>query len=427
MLRSGDRLEVEIEKPAAGGRMIARHDGQVVLVSGAIPGERVAVRVERVDKRLAFAATTDVLTSSPDRRTPASDPGCGGCLFSHIDIARQRELKAGIIADAFARIGKHTLGKAVVVASSEPAGYRMRARLHVRDGRIGFYREGTHELCDAAATGQLHPAALPALTRVVEGVRSSGSEPVSVEVAESIAADQRALHIETAGTRRVPAAILEALLTDDVQSIAAATAGGARTSVGAGAIVESLVTLTGGRVSGELRRQPESFFQSNRFLIAGLVAAVIDSVPPDSDVLDLYAGVGLFALALGANHAVVAVEGHPTTGADLERNASAASWPVTTSISSVEQYLQDGTRLPATVIVDPPRTGLSRDVLAAVVAGTPDRLIYVSCDPATLARDARALLDGGYQLLSVRGFDLFPNTPHVEALAVFDLTRDSAA
>src|SRR4051794_28946915 len=106
MLRSGDRLEVEIEKPAAGGRMIARHEGQIVLVSGAIPGERVTVQIERVDKRLAFAATIDILTSSPDRQAAASDPACGGCLFSHITIPRQRELKAGIIADAFARIGK---------------------------------------------------------------------------------------------------------------------------------------------------------------------------------------------------------------------------------------------------------------------------------------------------------------------------------
>src|SRR3954468_18934163 len=102
MLRSGDRVEVMVEKPAAGGRMIARHEGQVLLVSGAIPGERVAVRIERVDKRLAFAPTGGGLVAPPDRRLPTGDPTCGGCLFSHIEIARQRELKSGIIADAFA-------------------------------------------------------------------------------------------------------------------------------------------------------------------------------------------------------------------------------------------------------------------------------------------------------------------------------------
>ncbi|MEO7271121.1 MAG: TRAM domain-containing protein, partial [Vicinamibacterales bacterium] len=169
MLKSGDRVDVEIEKPAAGGRMIARHEGQTVLVAGAIPGERVSVRVERADQRLAFATTLEVLTSSPDRQPPAGDPACGGCLFSHIAIARQRDLKGAIIADAFARIGKHTLSEPVAVAPSDPEGYRLRARLHVRDGRIGFYREGTHELCDAAATRQLHPATGPAIARVVDG------------------------------------------------------------------------------------------------------------------------------------------------------------------------------------------------------------------------------------------------------------------
>ena len=423
MLRSGARLELEIERPAAGGRMIARHEGQTVLVAGAIPGERVRVQVERADKRLAFATTIDVLRSSPDRQPPGSDPACGGCLFNHISIARQRELKGGIIADAFRRIGKHSLIEPVTVAPSDPEGYRMRARLHVRDGRTGFYREGTHELCDASATKQLHFATLPAIARVIEGVRSAGSEPVSVEVAESIAADQRALYIETAGTRRIAAGTLEGLLSDEMQAITAVNAGGARTSVGSGAIVESLGALTAGRVSGEVRRQPESFFQSNRFLIAGLVAAVTDSVLPDGDVLDLYAGVGLFALALDASRRVVAVEGHPISGADLESNARLAGARVTAVVSSVEQYLEAVSAWPATVIVDPPRTGLSREAVASLTAGAPQRVVYVSCDPATLARDTRALLDGGYQLLSVRGFDLFPNTPHVEALAVFDRSR----
>ena len=420
MLRPGDRLELMIEKPAAGGWMIARHEGRVVLVSGAIPGEQVAVRIERVDKRLAFAVTLDVLTPSPDRRTPPADPACGGCLFSHIELARQRELKASIIADAFTRIGRHTLAAPPFVAPSRADGYRMRARLHVRDGRVGFYREGTHELCDAARTGQLHVATLPSVMRVVEGLRSHGVEPLSVEVAESVAADQRALQIETRGTRRVPVPALEALLDADVQSITTLTAGGARTSVGGATIVESLATFTGGRLNGEIRRHPESFFQGNRFLIAGLVGAVVESVLPGGGVLDLYAGVGLFALAVDQAHDVVAVEGHPTSGADLEANTRAAGSRVMAVVSSVEEYLDQAGSLPPTVIVDPPRTGLSREALAALVTGTPRRLVYVSCDPATLARDARALLDAGYQLGSVSAFDLFPNTPHVEALAVFD-------
>ena len=420
MLRSGDRLEVMIEKPAAGGRMIARHEGQVLLVSGAIPGERVAVRVERVDKRLAFAEVVEVLTPSPDRRSATGDPACGGCLFSHIEIGRQRELKSGIIADAFARIGKHALAEPPAVAPSPADGYRMRARLHVRGGSLGFYREGTHDLCDAAATGQLHHATLPAVARVVEGLRALRLEAISVELAENMAADQRVLLIETSGTRRVTAATLEALLGGDVQSIAIVNAGGSRTVAGSGTIVESLAAITGGRVSGELLRHAESFFQGNRFLIAALVSAVVQSVPPEGDVLDLYAGVGLFALAVDEARQVVAVEGHPASGADLAANARAGGSRVRAVVSSVEQYLTQAGRVPPTVIADPPRTGLSREALAALVAGAPNRLIYVSCDPATLARDTRGLLDSGYRLLSVQGFDLFPNTPHVETLAIFD-------
>jgi tRNA/tmRNA/rRNA uracil-C5-methylase (TrmA/RlmC/RlmD family) len=257
----------------------------------------------------------------------------------------------------------------------------------------------------------------------VDGLRDMGHVPTSVEVAESIAADQRALLVETSGTRRVSAPGLEALLGDDVQSIVTLNAGGTRAAAGSGAIVESLSTVTRGRVEGELRRHPESFFQGNRFLIAELVSAVVQSVPPDGDVLDLYAGVGLFALAADSAHEVIAVEGHPASGTDLETNARASGRRVTAVVSSVEHYLARGSSVPPTVIVDPPRTGLSREALAALIAGAPKRLVYVSCDPATLARDTRGLLDSGYQLLSVTGFDLFPNTPHVEALAIFDRAR----
>jgi len=418
MLRAGDRVDVLIEKAAAGGRMIARHDGQIVLVSGAIPGERVSIRVERVEKRLAFGETIDVLAPSPDRRE-GSDPACGGCLFNHISIERQRALKGDIIADALARIGRHTLAEPVVVAPSPAVGYRMRARLHVRDGRTGFYREGTHELCDAAATGQLHAATLPAIAGVVDSLIGQGLEPTSVEVAESIDASQRALLVELAGARAVDGQALERLLGDEVQSIAVLSRRGSRTDAGAGTIVEALGVLTSGRCAGELRRRPESFFQGNRFLIGALVAAVAGHVLPEGDVLDLYAGVGLFALTIGEARPVIAVEGHPGSGADLVRNARATDH-VTAVVSSVEDYVDGIASWPPTVIVDPPRTGLSREVLAALAAGTPRRLVYVSCDPATLARDARRLLDAGYEMGSVAGFDLFPNTPHVESLVVFE-------
>src|SRR5579862_9975429 len=134
MISSGDVLPLTIEKPAAGGWMIARAGRLVVLVSGAIPGERVRAVVERVGKGVAYAAVRDVEHPSPDRRNLGWDPLCGGCLYAHIAYPRQLELKSLVIADAFARIGRITLREPVVVAASPETGYRMRARVHVRDG-----------------------------------------------------------------------------------------------------------------------------------------------------------------------------------------------------------------------------------------------------------------------------------------------------
>src|SRR5262249_38315386 len=123
----GQEIELTIEKPASGGRMIARHHGQVVLVRGAIPGERVRAWVEKAEKRLAYAVTREVVDGSPDRRDAIDDPLCGGALYSHIAYPRQLAIKSDVIRDAFARVGRHPLDGAVDVAASPEAGYRMRA------------------------------------------------------------------------------------------------------------------------------------------------------------------------------------------------------------------------------------------------------------------------------------------------------------
>src|SRR6266487_4080440 len=135
MLAPGQVIEIGIERPAAGGRMIGRIDGQIVLVSGAIPGEQVRARIDKIGRGVAFAEAIVIAQPSPDRRMPPGDPTCGGCLFNHIAYPRQLEIKSEIIADAFARIGHLTLRGKTAVAASREDGYRMRARLHVRGGR----------------------------------------------------------------------------------------------------------------------------------------------------------------------------------------------------------------------------------------------------------------------------------------------------
>src|SRR5215510_11251088 len=129
-LRPNDTVSLTIDKPAAGGRMIARLDGQVVLVAGALPGERVTARIERVARAVVFADTIAIDEASPDRRAPFADPLCGGGTYSHIAYPRQLAIKQQVIADAFARIGRVGLPAAVPIAASPEEGYRMRARLH---------------------------------------------------------------------------------------------------------------------------------------------------------------------------------------------------------------------------------------------------------------------------------------------------------
>jgi tRNA/tmRNA/rRNA uracil-C5-methylase (TrmA/RlmC/RlmD family) len=139
-------------------------------------------------------------------------------------------------------------------------------------------------------------------------------------------------------------------------------------------------------------------------------------------VVDLYAGVGLFGLARAASAGgdVTLVEGDPTSGADLERNATPFAGRTRIERRSVESWLQSAPKAPgATFIVDPPRTGMTRDAVAGIVDKRPAHVVYVSCDVATLARDTRTLLDAGYELAGLTGFDLFPNTAHVETVAVF--------
>lgn len=420
---TGQEVEVVVERPASGGRMIARHDGEVLLVAGAIPGERVTAVVTRAEKRVAFADTVRVLEPSSDRRQPSRDPGCGGFIYSHIAYPRQVQLKGEIIRDAYTRIGRIAIEEEVEVASSTERGYRMRARFHVRDGRPGFYREGTRELCDARQTAQLLDASLDAVEEAVAALQAQGITSLSVELSENIAADQRAVHVDIREARPPGDAFDRAIAAAGLVGLTARTTENAFYSAGDPIVSDPLATLTAGRsAEGSLRRHPQSFFQGNRALLPALTTAVIDCVQRGPTV-DLYAGVGLFAVALAAcgHSAVTAVEGDPGSGQDLVRNAAPFYEQVRVVRSSVEAFLARTFKdAPANLIIDPPRTGLSKEAGDAIARSHAGRIVYVSCDAPTMARDARRLVDAGYRLVSLRGFDLFPNTPHVETLGVFE-------
>lgn len=418
MIRPGDLVTLVPEKPAAGGRMLARHEGMVVLVAGAIPGERVRVLIERVQRSLAFGSVEGVIDAHPARRRVEGDPRCGGAVLAHIAYEEQCRLKGELIRDALARIGHVTAVDAIAVTPSPEEAYRMRARLHVRGGRVGFFLEGTHEICDAAMTRQLLPGATQAARALTERLAEAGLQgDADLDLSENRPGDERAMHIDLGPgcTIRAPASLGP---IDGVTGLTWAAARAPREQrVYGEPFVEDIVHAV------RLRRHARAFFQGNRFLLDDVVTAVMAACLPGL-VIDLYAGVGLFGVCLAASgrHHVIAVEGHPASADDLRANAHPLGEAIRAERASVEEFV--GRARPTgllTLVLDPPRTGMSREAADGAIAMGASRVVFVSCDVATFARDVRGFADAGYRLESVRGFDLFPNTAHVEALAI--LTR----
>jgi 23S rRNA (uracil1939-C5)-methyltransferase len=430
MPRVGELIELRVEKPATGGRMLARHEGQVVLVSGAIPGERVTARLERAQRDVLFAATAEVLEPHAGRRPALPDPGCGGTSYSHITIPLQQQLKVAVVAEAFARIARLAVPPPAVTGSPEH-GYRLRARLHLRNGRIGSFRQGTHDLCDYRQTRQLRDDTCDALEWAGAALAARGiAEVEAIEVMENLPATERVVHVDLGRAAAHPGVVLTALsgapgLTG--VSLGGRTPGRPLAETGRPFVSDALdavVTPPGGAPPGaELRRHAPAFFQANRFLVGTLARRVSDLASPGT-LVDLYAGVGLFSVTAAAlgQQAVVAVEGDPASGSDLRHNAAAFAGTLRVERTPVEAWLGSGRAVtPSTLVVDPPRTGMSREAMKGVIDLRAPRVIYVSCDVATLARDASRLHAAGYGLTNLEALDLFPNTPHVECIAVFDL------
>jgi 23S rRNA (uracil1939-C5)-methyltransferase len=415
----GSLVTLTTEKPVAGGWMLARHNGAIVFVAGALPGETVDARIRRTQKGSAWADVVAVHSASPDRigeYTP-----CGGNVLAHAVYEAQLRLKAAIIDDAFRRVGGCPLSAVPEVVASPTTGYRMRARMHVRGGQVGFFREHSHDLCPVTETGQLSPGA----EAVVEALHRQSAllEAVGVraiELSEDRAGTDRALHIVLRPDGQVSAlSALEPL--PGVSGISAGCEGSPRVVLVTGTpdVTESFHE---GDHHWTLTRNVRSFFQGNRFLLDPLVRHVCGHLHRGG-VGDLYAGVGLFSVAATAlGHVpVVAVEADPVAGRDLRSNGREWRGLLQTRVASVEDYLRGHRALAVgTVIVDPPRTGLSKQVLSALISQQVARVVYVSCDVATLARDARAWLNAGYRLAHLRAFDLFPQTAHIETVAVFD-------
>lgn len=437
-IAAGASLTLRVEKAVAGGEMLARHDGQVVLVAGAIPGELVRVRIDRVVARTVRASVVDVLEPSPSRRPGPADPACGGQAFAHIAYPTQTELKAGIVQDAWERIARLPWPGAPAVMASPEHGYRMRARLSGRDGRIGFLREGTHQVCGPEAGDQLLPSTVAWVHDVERHAAADGIQVSGIELTEDVGGTVRAAHLEvrrapTAGFLRaaggagpVSWALAAPEVATDRARVGRRSSGPGRPGgpvTGDASLVDAVAPAPGA-VGVALRRHARAFFQGNRYLLAPLAQHVVAATLPGA-VLDLYAGVGLFGLCAAAagRGPVVLVEGDAVSGGDLVENAAPFGAGVQTVQAPVERYAGSpaaGRFAPRTVIVDPPRTGMLPDTARAVARLAAERIVFVSCDPATFARDAKLLDEGGFALSSLTVFDLFPNTAHIESVGLFD-------
>ncbi len=429
MIRGGQArlVEIDIERVVYGGEGLARDHGQVVFVPRGLPGERLRALVVQQGKGFARARPVEWIIAHPRRRpSPCSYfPRCGGCAHQDAEYSLQLAMKAEILRESLRRAGVAIDVETTIVPSPE-RGWRARARFHVdhRFGppRLGLFGAGSRRVVDVAHCPQLSPALNRAVTELRELLSSRlrlAAAVEDVELAESYDGSARVAVLRL----RSAHATVESLepAHDSVLSglgLAAAASGGTRFTLLSGS---PFVDVGVGEI--RLRAHAQSFFQANRFVVPALVEHVVELVGRNETVADLYAGVGLFATAVASrSRSVVAVESAPAALADARANEERLGLDnLNVCRSDVESFVSTGRAKEATVVVlDPPRTGVGRGVIGGLANGTARRLVYVSCDPPTLGRDVRSALGHGFSLTSLRAFDMFPDTTHVEAVAVLD-------
>jgi tRNA/tmRNA/rRNA uracil-C5-methylase (TrmA/RlmC/RlmD family) len=381
-MQIGDRYDVDITAIAHGGHCVARHEGQVIFVRHAIPGERVTVEITDVTRSFARGNCVAVIEASPHRVTApcryATPQGCGGCDFQHIDLAHQRTLKSQIISEQFQRLAKIEIK--VDVEEVLPT-------LHWRN-RMEFTISNNSKL----------------------GLFASRSSQI-IEIDRCMIASEK-IDIPTINQRRLP---------KGKRVDVAVTSSGAEEILIEGRENFSLITESVGDF--EFSLNPISFWQSHKAapeLLSRIVRELAGTEPGDH-IFDLYGGVGLFAAALlpgvGAGGRITIIESDDNAITDAKRNF-ADEQRVEVVHGRVEKALKKYVAANL-VVLDPPRSGAGVAVIEAVVSLQPRAIIYVACDPASLARDTAYLKERGFALESLRAFDLFPMTAHMECVARF--------
>ncbi len=415
---------------AHGGAAIGRHEGKVIFVDGGLPGEEVRVRITEDQKRFARGYVVEVLTPAPDRiaaprcphfgdplaRWDRTDPTwgeryCGGCQWQHVSYPAQLAYKRAIVENQLQRLGG--LENPVVQATlgmDEPWFYRNHAQFHVRpDGKLGFVGVDDHSVVPIEVCYILHPLLqdlyeqleldFPALKTVA--LRAGIYTQDRMVILETEADEAPAVHID------IPGSCVLQLSDGTSMSLAGKT------------YIEE--KLRGRR----FRISAGSFFQVNTVMAEQMIEVVRHYLDPRGyeTLLDLYCGVGTFGISL-AEHVgqVIGIEESSIALDDAEVNAEPFG-NLTFYEGPVELVLPVLPDRADLVVLDPPRKGVASEVVEALVNLNPPRSGYVSCDPATLARDVRRLSEGGYQLVEAQPIDMFPQTYHIETVALLTYGR----
>jgi 23S rRNA (uracil1939-C5)-methyltransferase len=415
---AGETFTLRLEQLGHQGATIARRDGQVVFAAYGIPGELADVYIERVHKDYLEGRVVAVHEPSPRRVMPRCEyfGVCGGCQLQHIAYEEQLVLKRQVVEEQLRRIGRLTdVEVRPTLPAPDPWHYRNHARFSVdREGFLGFTMRGTRRVVRTFTCYIVHPWIRDTL-QALQG-RCRGLHQVAMRIGVNTGATliQPALPGITAAAPPSAVGTAEAAGRDEVE---APPRGGA----------SATTTITGGQrwyeeelLGQRFRISAASFFQVNTPQAENLIRLVregLDLTPTDL-LLDAYAGVGTFARILAPDvRAVIAVEVSASSVADGKVNTAGVpnvEW-VEGEVEAVVPRLRVR---PDAVVLDPSRQGCGAPALAALVAAEVPRVAYVSCEPATLARDLRTLVDGGYHVAYVQPVDLFPQTYHIECVAI---------
>lgn len=452
-------MKLRIEKAIYGGAGLGRADGKAIFVAGALPGELVEAAINRDKGTYAEAALTSVLEPSRERIEAACPyyDTCGGCQYQHATYAAQLSIKQSILLESLARAGINDVPPALR-HTAEPWGYRNRIRLHVHPvtHQLCYRESNSHRLVQVDTCPIAAPALQQALAslQTISAAQSLGTWCDSLELFINHDGSQLLLHLiqsacQTAAkpkanaqlehlcataTEQIPALIGAALFSAAItvpgrergrrgtpSQNQRSKQSGPETEAGAPIATWGQPWLTYAVGASSYRVSAGAFFQGNRFLVETL-RSIASSDLEGVSAWDLYAGVGLFALALQQQGMqITAIEGAPISGTDLAHNlAEDTSRPAAKAIrTSTLSFLQRarGTQpVPEHIVLDPPRAGLGLEAAALLASVQSQNITYVSCDPATLARDLRVLVDAGYTITQLHLVDMFPQTFHLETV-----------